>query len=376
MFKRFACVVVAFLILFYNCSFNVFANETNISAKSAIVLNADTLSVYYSKNSDIKLSMASTTKIMTAIILCENVRLDEVVKITYEMIAVEGSSMGLAEHDKITYYGLLCGMLLASGNDAANAVAISISGNTENFAELMNSKAKEIGMKNTNFVTASGLDDNNHYSTAYDMALLASYALKNEVIKNIVCKKSVKIEFGNPTKIRTIINHNKLLSIYNNSIGIKTGFTKKSGRCLVSAAKKENTTLICVTLNDPDDWNDHCELYNRCFKMFSEYNLNTYVTLKDIDLVGANILKTELNVEEKSIKATEKDINNLKYKAYIPKYIYANCSNKKIGRVDFYINNKFVTSSDVYIKNTFSVLNKKKSFFEKIFEKFFAIVCF
>lgn len=372
MFRRIFSVFLIIIFLF--STFSLTANSIGVSAQSSVLLNANTLSVYYDKNAHKKLPMASTTKIMTAVILCENVRLDEVIRVTYEMIAVEGSSMGLLEGDRITYYGLLCGMLLASGNDAANSAAISFAGSAKNFAELMNKKAKEIGMNNTNFVTASGLDDENHYSTAYDMALLASYALNNQIIRDIVSQKSITIEFGNPVHKQSIRNHNRLLSIYKDAIGVKTGFTKKSGRCLVSAAERDGVTLICVTLNAPDDWDDHCNLFEYGFSLFKNYDVSKIVQLKDIDLVGANSNNARLKIYEKKIKLTENDIKRIKYKAYLPRYIYATSNSEKVGRVDYYINDRYIASSDVLVGNDFRVVKFNQSFSYRFWNNFFNLI--
>ena len=233
------------------------SNAISTSAKAFCVMCADTGEVLASSNAHLRLSMASTTKIMTALILAELNTLDKEIVTTKEMVTVEGSSMGLLEGDSISYYELLVGMLLASGNDAANTTAIAVSGSVEAFAKLMNKRANEIGMKNTNFVTPSGLDDDEHYSTAFDMSLLACEALKNDTIRNIVSQKKITISYGNPPYQRTLYNHNKLLGSYEYCIGVKTGFTKKSGRCLVSAAEMDNCRVVAVTLNNPNDWSDH-----------------------------------------------------------------------------------------------------------------------
>lgn len=371
MYKRFFCIIITLIGLINGLS----VSAVSVSASASVLMNADTLTVYYEKNMNTKLPMASTTKIMTAVILCENAKLDGVVKVTYDMVAVEGSSMGLREGDRITYYGLLCGMLLASGNDAANTVAISIAGSTENFAKLMNEKAKEIGMKNTNFVTPSGLDDERHYSTAYDMALLASYALKNQVIRDVVSQKSIQIEFGNPDIKQTIRNHNRLLSIYENCIGIKTGFTKKSGRCLVSAAEKDGVKLIAVTLNAPSDWNDHCDLYDYGFLLFSDYDISKTVVLKDVNLVGGNKNKASIKIEEKQIKSTEKDIEKLSYKVHLPRYIYASSGCDKVGRVDYFFNNNYFASSDIYVNNDYSIKREKQGLFYRFLTNLYNLFC-
>lgn len=250
-------------------------------ASSAIVMDADTNEILYQKNISEERSMASTTKIMTALIACESDKLDEEVTITDEMVDTIGTSLGLKVDDKITLYDLVLGMLIVSGNDAAKAVAVYLADSEENFSNLMNEKAKEIGMKKTFFVTASGLDEGNHHSTAYDMALLASYALKNEVFSKVCALKRAEITVD--TEKRTIYNHNKLLSFLDDCVGVKTGFTEKAGRCLVSAVKRNNHTLVCVTLNDPNDWDDHISLYKNAEEKYSDVRM--YNTIS-VDVVG------------------------------------------------------------------------------------------
>ena len=243
--------------------------EPSVSAKAAVLMTADNSTVLYEKAAEEKLPMASTTKIMTALLTLEAAQAeDRQVKITDEMVRVEGSSMGLKPGNVVTLTALAQGMLLCSGNDAANAAAIAIAGSTEEFAKLMNQRAKQIGMKNTNFVTPSGLDDENHYTTAYDMALLGACAMENQRFREIASQKSMQVQFVEPDMKYTFGNHNRLLTAYEGCIGVKTGFTKKSGRCLVSCAERDGVRLVAVTLNAPDDWNDHKALLDYGFSTF------------------------------------------------------------------------------------------------------------
>ncbi len=228
-------------------------------------MRADSGEVIFSKNADKKLSMASTTKIMTSLLALEAAVPNTEITVTDEMVRVEGTSMGLQAGDSVSMNELVYGMLLQSGNDAANTVAYVLSGSPEDFSERMNDRAKQIGMNNSNFVTASGLDDENHYSTAYDMALLARECMANPEFASICVQKSARLTYGNPPYARTLTNHNRLLWLYGDTIGIKTGFTKKSGRCLVSAAERNGVMLIAVTLNAPDDWNDHISMFEYGF---------------------------------------------------------------------------------------------------------------
>ncbi len=242
-----------------------FASGLNISAQSAVLMCADNGEVLFERNAHKQLSMASTTKIMTSLIALEAASPEKEITVTQEMVSVEGTSMGLLAGDSVSLEELVYGMLLQSGNDAANTVAYVLGGSPDGFAEMMNNRAAQIGMKNTNFVTASGLDDENHYSTAYDMALLACESIKNPEFVAICSQKSARLSYGNPPYARTLTNHNRLLWKYEDAIGIKTGFTKKSGRCLVSAAKRNGVTLVAVTLNAPDAWNDHISMFEYGF---------------------------------------------------------------------------------------------------------------
>jgi D-alanyl-D-alanine carboxypeptidase/D-alanyl-D-alanine carboxypeptidase (penicillin-binding protein 5/6) len=188
------------------------------------------------------------------------------VAVSENAVKVEGTSMGLKPGDRVSFYSLCCGMLLSSGNDAANVAAESISGSVDSFASLMNKRAVEIGMTDTSFVTPSGLDDENHYSSALDMALLTEEAIKNKSFREICSSESISVSFGNPETKHTLYNHNKLLGFVEGVFGVKTGFTKKSGRCLASACERNGVTLICVTLNDPNDWADHKKLFDYGFE--------------------------------------------------------------------------------------------------------------
>ncbi len=287
--KKIAAAVLSFAILL--CSVDVYAaNSVSVSALSAVLIDADTKAVLYAKNQNQKLAMASTTKIMTALLALESEKKTEEFVVDSGAIKVEGSSMGLVEGDKVTLKTLAAGMLMLSGNDAANAAASFISGSNEAFSKKMNERAKEIGMKSTNFVTPSGLDDENHYSTAYDMALLGAEAIKNSEFVEISSKSKYTVCFGKEPSVRTMHNHNRLVKEVEGCIGIKTGFTKKAGRCLVSAVTRGGRTLICVTLKAPSDWNDHKKLYEYGFSLYSEREIE----VKPTELEIVNSEKTSL----------------------------------------------------------------------------------
>lgn len=260
--------------------------QIGVSAQSAVLMCANNGEVLYSRNSEEKLSMASTTKIMTSLIAIEEAIPEAEITVTKEMVSVEGTSMGLIAGDSVSLRELVYGMLLQSGNDAANTVAYVIGGNPEGFAGLMNERAAEIGMKNSNFVTASGLDDKEHYSTAYDMALLACECIKNPEFADICSQKTARLTYGNPPYARTLTNHNRLLWKYEDAIGIKTGFTKKSGRCLVSAAERNGVVLVAVTLNAPDDWNDHITMFEYGFSKYKGVLLDCNISDMTLKVAG------------------------------------------------------------------------------------------
>lgn len=249
--------------------------SVGVSARSAILIEKDSGRVLFEKNSEEKLPMASTTKIMTAAVALESRELDREIEISESAAGVEGSSMYLQKGEVMTLRDLLYGLMLSSGNDAAVAIAEDIAGSGEKFAELMNEKAAQIGMKNSHFTNPNGLPDENHYSTAADMARLCAYAMKNPTFCEIAATKNYKISGGKVAYPRALSNHNRLLNMYDGCVGVKTGFTKAAGRCLVSAAQRGGMTLICVTLNAPDDWNDHMSLF--------DYGFSTYKYTKIAD---------------------------------------------------------------------------------------------
>lgn len=280
MLKRFLAVLLSFSAVLV---FPMNALAASISAQSAVVIDAKTNCVLYSKNEKAPMPMASTTKIMTALLALESGKCAKTVTITNEMLlGTNGTSLYLKEGDRITLFDLVAGMLIVSGNDCANASAVAVSGSVEDFVELMNKKAREFGMENTCFVTPSGLDSGNHHSTSYDMAVLAARAMSNEYFSKIVSSKSMKITVNGGEKV--IYNHNKLLSMSEYCVGIKTGYTQKAGRCLVSCFEKDARRLICVTMNAPDDWNDHLALFDECLKKYKAVTVNGEVI---IPVVGA-----------------------------------------------------------------------------------------
>ena len=349
MYKKFICILCVLTILF---PLTVSAKTNNVSAQKAVVIDKSTSTVLYQKSSNEKCSMASTTKIMTCLIACEKLKQNDIVSITNKMLdKTEGSLIYLKVGDKITVSDLIKGALLASGNDAANSLAVYTSGSVSEFVKLMNLYAIKFKMSNTHFETPSGLDSKNHYSTAYDMAMLTSHALDNKIFAS-VCKLQ-KADITINGNVQTIYNHNKLLYQTENCIGVKTGFTEKSGRCLVSAYDYKGSTIIIVTLNDYDDWNDHKKLF--------DYAKNQYKTLSkteniSIDCVGTN--------RKKVVCTAQVDVSyldNLTFKYYYYPILYAPIlQNTKVGKTEIYSNNKLIRTVDIIVPESVKVWQTTK----------------
>ena len=233
-----------------------------VSAKHAYVLDTVSGRVLYEKSGSDPSLIASTTKIMTALIVCEQCNVLDRMRIPKDAVGIEGSSMYLQEGEVLTLQELLYGLMLSSGNDAAVALAIYCSGTVEGFAELMNDKARLLGLRNTHFENPSGLDAPGHYSTARDLAVLSAYAMENPIFRKTVSTKSLRV--GQ----RYLTNHNKLLWRVEGADGIKTGYTRAAGRILVSSATRNDRRLIAVTIHAPDDWNDHAALLEEGFSRY------------------------------------------------------------------------------------------------------------
>ena len=239
-----------------------------VTARGAVLMEAESGDVVFGQNENARLPMASTTKIMTALVALESLPVETVVRITAPSVGVEGSSIYLTEGETLTLEQLLYALLLESANDAATAIAMAVAGSVEAFAEEMNQKAASLGLKDTHFVNPHGLDHEEHYTTAYELAVITRAALQNETFRAICATKRKTIPLRREEGIRLLLNHNKLLDSYEGCIGVKTGFTKKTGRCLVSAAEREGITLIAVTLNAPDDWRDHTAMLDYGFDLY------------------------------------------------------------------------------------------------------------
>ena len=274
------CALISFLlpITAKNGDFPVFLGE-NISAESAILIDLDQKNIIFEKNSKKRMGEASTTKIMTALVVAEQLPLNKKITVPSAAVGVEGSSVYLCEGEILSVRELLLALLLESANDAAVALAIATSGSLESFAELMNSRAAELGLCDTHFCNPHGLYDEDHYTTAQDLAIISAAALENEDLREIFATKKTTVPCKVTTTepdgdgVRYLKNHNRMLSLYEGAIGVKTGYTKATGRCLVSAAQRDGMTLIAVTLNAPDDWRDHTAMLDYGFSAYERVTI-------------------------------------------------------------------------------------------------------
>ena len=239
-------------------------------AGGAVLIDAKSGAVLFEKNAQKRFPMASTTKIMTALVVIENSSPDDVITVSKDAAGIEGSSIYLVESERITVRDLLYGLLLESGNDAAEALAIGVFGSSEKCVEAMNEKCKSLGLLDTHFDNAHGLDSDKHYTTPYELAYITKHAMENDLFRSIVSAKSY-VTSGEKT--RYFSNHNRLLNMYSPAVGVKTGYTSKSGRCLVSAGELDGEEYIAVTLNDPLDWQDHKDMLSFAFENFRSYEI-------------------------------------------------------------------------------------------------------
>ena len=314
-----------------------------VSAVSAVVIDADSGLVLWEKNCKRKMPMASTTKIMTAWLALQREDLDDRFTVNSRAIAVEGSSMGLCEGDEVSLRDLAVGMLTVSGNDAANAAAVRISGSVSAFVKQMNLTAASLGLNDTSFVTPSGLDAAGHYSTAYDMAVLASCALENEAFAQICSATSSFATYGNPPYLRSLMNGTRLLRSYEGAVGVKTGYTTKAGRCLVSAARRNGIGLICVTLNAPDDWNDHTKLLDYGFSVMQRVELTPERVSYELPVAGTSKTVTALAAGRAQVSCFYGQEDKIECVVNLPEFVFAPLrAGTEIGYIEYFYNGKSV----------------------------------
>lgn len=347
------CLLIFILICFFaiNTSAerinNIHVGSLSISAESAVLIDASDNTLLFSKNADTRMPMASTTKIMTALVALENGNTDSIVTIPKEAVGVEGSSIYLYEGERLTLLQLLYALMLESANDSAVAIAIEVGGSIDGFAKMMNDKATELGLTDTHFVNPHGLDHSNHYTTARELAIITSEALKNKIFCEIVSTKKITIPLNETEGVRLLINHNKMLQNYEGSIGVKTGFTKRCGRCLVSAAERNGLRLVSVTLNAPNDWNDHTKMLDYGFTSYVHITLaspNTYRLA--IPVVGGNdniLICTNTMEMQATLPSLHKEIVCC---VEAPRFVLAPIEKgAHIGTISYYCDGKLISES-------------------------------
>ncbi|MBR1972600.1 MAG: D-alanyl-D-alanine carboxypeptidase [Oscillospiraceae bacterium] len=336
-----------------------------ISARKAYVLDAVSGRVLYEKNATQRSLIASTTKIMTALIVCEQCNVLDRMRIPKEAVGIEGSSMYLREGEILTLQELLYGLMLSSGNDAAVALAIYCGGTVEGFAELMNDKARILGLSGTHFENPNGLDSPGHYSTAKDLAKLAAYAMENPVFAKTVSTRSLKI--GE----RYLTNHNKLLWWVEGADGVKTGFTKAAGRILVSSAARNGRRLVAVTIDDPNDWEDHAALLEDGFRRYSVRQVvEAGAVVGTVDVIGGETCTVQvLAAEDFHYALTEEEHPQLALPG--PGFVYAPAvEGAEAGYAYVLIEGKAVGKIPVVYGATIEqTQEEEKSFWQKLLDK-------
>ena len=344
-------IIAVFLSIFAVFSLAPRSRALSVSAESAVLIEAESGDIIYEKNAHAPRGMASTTKIMTALCAIENMDIETVVTVPPGAVGVEGSSIYLKAGEKITLEDLLYALMLGSANDAAAAIAIAVSGSIDAFAELMNEKARELGLKRTHFENPHGLDGEAHYTTAYELAKIASYALKNEVFARIVSTVKHTIPASEGGYARTLVNHNRLLREYEDIIGVKTGFTKKCGRTLVSAARKGGVTLICVTLCDGDDWRDHRAMLDRGFELYENETLCRAGEIAlEIDVTGGEKKSVLCTNKEELCAVLPKNHGEITIKTELARFIYAGQKEgEPAGRVRYFCGGRELGSVLLYL---------------------------
>ena len=315
------------------------------------------------QNAQMRRGMASTTKIMTAWLACDLYEPERTVTVPTSWCGIEGSSIYLRPEERVTVEELLYGLLLHSGNDAGVALASMMTGDLQDFVDAMNERAQEIGLLDTHFENPHGLDAKTHYSTACDMARLAAAALKNEIFASIVARKSIRI--GS----RSFVNHNRLLSMVDGANGVKTGFTKRCGRCLVSSVTRNGRQLIAVTLGAPDDWNNHAALYRMGFARFTQKNILASGKIASITVAGEACHDVELYIQE-GFDFFTADSDDIEIQLNGPQLVYAPvAAGEQYGTVCVRLGEKTLFETPVYYRDGVAAPEKPPTLFEKIFGK-------
>ncbi len=362
------CIITAIFIgVFVPFSARAEGLDISVSASSAVLIEAESGRVVYEKDADKRRPMASTTKIMTALVALENHDLDVPIKIPKEAVGIEGSSLYLVEGEELTLRELLYALMLRSANDAAAAIAIAVGGSVADFAEMMNEKAEKMGLNDTHFDNPHGLDSDSHYTTARELALITAEALKNEVFREIVSTYKKSLPLGGVPNRRLVVNHNRLLRTYDGCIGVKTGFTKKDGRCLVSAAERDGITLVAVTLNAPNDWNDHKKMLDSGFSAVKRVKISSDGIEGYLPTVGAKTDMIMYGAVGDTSAVLPNNAGELRVVIELPRFVFAPLKKGDvIGRAVFMNGNEEVASLPIEALTDAPKRKVKKSFWQWI----------
>ena len=337
---------------------------SGISAQAAVVLEADSGQTIWEKNPDEPMLIASTTKIMTALVVLERCDLEAEVTVDAAWTGIEGSSMYLEPGQKLTVRDLLYGLMLASGNDAAVALACVTAGSVEAFAALMNEKAAALGCANTHFANANGLDDPEHYASARDLALITREALKYDDFRQIVSTTAKTVGEN------TYTNHNRLLRECEGVFGVKTGYTMAAGRTLVTCCEREGLTLICVTLSDPDDWQDHKALYAWAYGLYARDDVLAGVSWT-VPVIGGVADSVPVTAgEELSVLHRDQEEITVEYR--LPSFVYAAVeAGREAGQAVAYVGGREAgRASLVYARDVAQAQPASSTFWERVLEMF------
>lgn len=337
------------------------------SARASVVIEAESGNIIFEKNAHERKGPASTTKIMTALVALEKGDPEDIVKIDARAVGTEGSSAYLCAGESVVLSDLLYAMMLGSANDAAAAIAYHIGGSIEGFAGMMNARAEEIGLSDTHFENPHGLDGESHYTSAYDLAMIAREALKNEKFREIVSTKTKAIKLSDGNVSRVFRNHNRLLFEYDDIIGVKTGFTKKCGRTLVSAAERDGVTVICVTLCDGDDWRDHRRLLSAGLDLYEKVTLCESGEMEStVHVCGGEKVSVRTSCKDGLAVTLPKSHGKITSSVSLPPFVYAGFeAGKELGFVTFYLDGEPIGKVGLAADEGCAIKQKKKNIFGK-----------
>ena len=353
-----------FILLYSGLTTPAAASSFSSSAHAAVLYQPDTNVFLYEKNSSLPLKMASTTKIMTALVAIESAPLDMLLTVPSEASGIEGTSLYLSEGDTGTLSDFLYALMLSSANDAAATIAINLSGSIEAFACKMNERAAELRLQNTHYENPHGLDSDQHYTCAKDLALLAAEALQNPSFAEIVATERKTIYLNDGETVRNLTNHNRLLRTFDGVCGVKTGFTRASGRCLVSAVEKNGVRIIAVTLDCPNDWQEHTALLRTGLSSFQHSLLAKKRSIAFRLPVLNGIEDTVLLSIPRDIYAVLPNDADIETRFDTVQYLTAPIKKGSVlGKVSFYIDGTLIAESPLTAETAVSAQKKSKRFF-------------